>query len=124
MTRDGPASPGYGRRTADDSDEPRYFVRTWTVVRGLEDEAWGSSGSVQLPRHLIRGLDSEDLPFAIPGRRRSGGMVSSLTGGLETRRSATAQATLHAVASIMYGLIESRAASRLDRPRSFLGRRV
>ncbi len=93
-------------------DEPRYFVRTWTVVRGLEDEAWGSSGSVQLPRHLIRGLERGDLPFAIPGRRRSGGMVGSLTGGLETRRDATALATLHAVASIMYGLIESRAGTR------------
>ena len=121
VTREDPAPRG---TADDDSDEPRYFVRTWTVVRGLEDEAWGSSGSVQLPRHLIRGLDSEDLPFAIPGRRRSGGMVSSLTGGLETRRSATAQATLHAVASIMYGLIESRAGSRLDRPRSYFDRRV
>ena len=93
-------------------DEPRTFVCTWTVVRGLEDEAWGSSGAVQLPRHLIRGLDSEDLPFVIPGTRRSGGMVSSLTGGLESRRSATALATFHAVASIMYGLIESRMARR------------
>lgn len=105
-----------GLLTSVDREEPRTFVRTWTVVRGLEDEAWGSSGSVQLPRHLIRGLDSEDLPFAIPGRRRSGGMVSSLTGGLETRRSATALSTLHAVASIMYGLIESRAGSGLRWP--------
>ncbi len=115
LTCDGPACRGADGRSPGDGDEPRYFVRTWTVVRGLEDEAWGSSGSVQLPRHLIRGLDSEDLPFAIPGRRRSGGMVSSLTGGLETRRSATALATFHAVASIMYGLIESRTAGRIQR---------
>ncbi len=114
LTCDGPASAA-----AEDGDEPRYFVRTWTVVRGLEDEAWGSSGSVQLPRHLIRGLDSEDLPFAVPGRRRSGGMASSLTGGLETRRSATALATFHAVASIMYGLIENRSAGRIQRRASF-----
>ncbi len=116
LTFGGPASTA-----AEDGDEPRYFVRTWTVVRGLEDEAWGSSGSVQLPRHLIRGLDSEDLPFAVPGRRRSGGMASSLTGGLETRRSATALATFHAVASIMYGLIENRSAGRIQRRTSFGG---
>ena len=63
----------------------RYFVRSWSVVVGLGEEAWGSSGTVQLPNDLIEGLDGPDIPFAIPGRRRSGGMVSSLTGGMENR---------------------------------------
>ena len=85
----------------------RYFVRSWTTVLGLDEEAWGSSGSVQLPERILEGLDQEDLPFAIPGTRRSGGMVSSLTGGLETRRSATALATLNALSTLMYGRLES-----------------
>ena len=85
----------------------RYFVRTWTVVVGLGEETWGSSGSVQLPERLIHGLDERDLPFAVPGTRRSGGMVSSLTGALETRRSSTALATFNALSSLMYGRLES-----------------
>ncbi len=87
--------------------QTRYFVRSWTVVLGLEEETWGSSGSVQLPQRLIQGLDREDLPFAVPGTRRSGGMVSSLTGALETRRSATALATFHALSTLMYSRLES-----------------
>lgn len=87
--------------------QERYFVRSWTVVLGLDEETWGSSGSVQLPQRLIQGLDREDLPFAVPGTRRSGGMVRSLTGSLETRRSATALATFHALSTLMYGRLES-----------------
>lgn len=96
-------------------DQLRYFVRSWTVVVGLGEEAWGSSGTVQLPNRLIEGLDGAEIPFAIPGRRRSGGMVSSLTGGKENRRSATALATFHAISSLMYGLIESRPHARQSR---------
>ena len=55
-----------------------YFVRNWTVVRGLLGEAWGSSGSIQVPARIIEGLDSEQIPLAVPGTRRSGGMISSL----------------------------------------------
>ena len=85
----------------------RYFVRSWTAVLGLGEEVWGSSGSVQLPERLLEGLDHKDLPFAVPGTRRRGGMVSSLTGGVETRRSATALATFNAVSTLMYGRLES-----------------
>ncbi len=87
--------------------QTRYFVRSWTVVLGLGEETWGSSGSVQLPERIIQGLGREDMPCAAPGTRRSGGMVSSVTGALETRRSATALATFHAVSTLMYGLLES-----------------
>ena len=97
-----------GLATVRAGDQTRHLVRSWTVVRGLGDEAWGSSGSVQLPQSLIQGLDDAELPFAVPGRRRSGGMVSSLTGGVETRKSATALATFHAISTLMYGLLESR----------------
>ncbi len=104
--RDG--SDGGGDRDT----ELRYFVRCWAVVRGLGDEAWGSSGSLQLPSALIDGLDEAELPFVVPGRRRSGGMFSSLTGGLESRRSSTALATFHAVSSLMYSYLESHAHRR------------
>lgn len=92
--------------------EERHFVRSWTVLRGLGEEAWGSSGAVQLPTRLIAGLDGERIPFAIPGTRRRGGMVASLTGGLENRRSATALATFHALATLLYGRLEARPAPR------------
>jgi len=85
-----------------------YFVRNWTVLCGPVGEACGGSGSIQLPASLIEGIDAESIPFAIPGTRRRGGMVSSLTGGLETRRKAIALSTLHAISSLLYGVLESR----------------
>ena len=48
-------------------------MRNWTVVRGLLGEAWGSSGSIQVPERIIAGLDSDQIPLAVPGTRRSGG---------------------------------------------------
>ncbi|RMH19102.1 MAG: DUF84 family protein [Acidobacteria bacterium] len=96
--------------------QTRHFVRSWTVLLGLGDEAWGASGSIELPQRLIRGLDDADLPTVVPATRRHGGMVSSLTGGLETRRSATALATLHALSSLFYGILESRPVRRRRRP--------
>lgn len=85
----------------------RVFVRTWTVVRVNALEAWGSSGALQMPADLIEGLDETDIQFAVPGTRRGGGMVASLTGGVETRRKATALATFHALSSLLYGMLES-----------------
>lgn len=86
----------------------RFFLRTWSVVIGLDDESWGSSGSVQIPSRLIGGLADEDVPFAMPigSTRRHGGMVSALTAGLENRRSATALATFNALASLFYGVFD------------------
>jgi non-canonical (house-cleaning) NTP pyrophosphatase len=86
----------------------RYFVRNWTVVRGVLGEAWGSSGSVQIPERIVTGLDQAQIEFAVPGTRKSGGMLRSLTGGLETRRKAIAQSTLLAISSLFYGILESR----------------
>jgi non-canonical (house-cleaning) NTP pyrophosphatase len=85
-----------------------YFVRYWTVVRGPVGEAWGSSGSIQLPDRLVSGLDSDQIPFAVPGTRKRGGMISSLTGHLETRRQAISASTLHAISTLFYGLIDGR----------------
>lgn len=93
-------------------EETRQLVRTWTVVFGLGDEAWASSGSIQLPERVIRGLDDAQIPLSIPGTRRRGGMVSSLTGGLESRRTSTALATFYAVSTLTYGLHETRHRTR------------
>ncbi|HUO86611.1 MAG TPA: DUF84 family protein [Thermoanaerobaculia bacterium] len=85
-----------------------WFVRNWTVVRSPVGEAWGGSGAVEVPERLIAGIGHDQIPFAVPGTRRGGGMTASLTGGLENRRRATALSTTHALATLFYGLLESR----------------
>lgn len=88
--------------------EHRYFMRNWTVVRSPLGESWGSSGAVQLPDQIVAGMDGGQISYAVPGTRRSGGMISSLTGGLETRRKTVALSTLHAISTLFYGTLESR----------------
>jgi non-canonical (house-cleaning) NTP pyrophosphatase len=88
--------------------DERYFIRCWTVILGAVGEAWGGSGSQQIPTRLWEGLDGEKLPFAVPGKRRRGGMLSSLTGRLETRRSAVALSTTHALSTLFYGVLAAR----------------
>jgi non-canonical (house-cleaning) NTP pyrophosphatase len=84
------------------------FVRNWVAVIGPDGEAaFGGSGSVQIPDHLVSGSERATA-VSMPGRRRKGGLISSLTGGLETRRSAVAVSTLHAISTLLYGVLESR----------------
>lgn len=97
-----------GIHAVDVDGGPRYFIRYWTVIRGTLGEAWGSSGSVQIPDRIVAGLDQAQIPFAVPGTRRSGGIIRSLTGGLESRRKAISTSTLHALSSLFYGILESR----------------
>jgi len=99
------ASEG-GLHTVDLEETPLYFARNWTVIHGRIGEAVGGSGSVQLPERLIAGLNSEQIPLAVPGTRRRGGMISSLTGGLENRRRATMLSTVHALSTLFYGILE------------------
>jgi non-canonical (house-cleaning) NTP pyrophosphatase len=89
--------------------ELRYLVRCWTVLRSPLGEAWGASGAVQLPERMVEGLAHEEVAAAFPARRRSGGMVASLTAGLETRRTSVATATTHALATQFYGTLGRRA---------------
>lgn len=84
------------------------FVRNWTLVRSRLGQAWGSSGSIQIPERVVDGLSGDPLRFGVPGTRRSGGLLSSLTGGAETRRSAVALATFNALSTHLYGLLEQR----------------
>jgi non-canonical (house-cleaning) NTP pyrophosphatase len=86
--------------------ETHYFVRNWTAVVGAIGEAWGASGSIEVPGRYISGAEGREAPIAIPGTRRRGGMISSLTAGLETRRSAVSEATFHALSSLFYGVLE------------------
>ncbi len=97
-----------GIQAIDTSAGPLYFIRYWTVIRGTLGEAWGSSGAVQIPDRIVAGLDQAQIPQAVPGTRRSGGIIRSLTGGLESRRQAIATATVHALSSLFYGILESR----------------
>jgi non-canonical (house-cleaning) NTP pyrophosphatase len=97
-----------GIESLDVDGKQGYLVRNWTVIRSPLGEAWGSSGAVQLPDRLVSGLDSAQIPFAIPGTRRRGGITSSLTGGLETRRKNIALSTFHSLATLFYGVMESR----------------
>jgi non-canonical (house-cleaning) NTP pyrophosphatase len=101
-----------GVHTVEEGGETLYFVRNWTVLTGAAGEACGGSGSVQIPSSLIAGLDRAQIPIAIPGTRRRGGMMSSLTGGLETRRSSVAVSTLLAISTLLYGFLESRPVRR------------
>lgn len=88
--------------------ETHFFVHSWTVIVGVTGEALGASGSVEVPSRFISGPEGQEVPVAIPGTRRRGGMISSLTGGLETRRTAVATATFHALATLFYGILEGR----------------
>lgn len=101
-----------GMHTLELDGRVHYFVRSWTVIRCALGETWGGSGSIQVPDRLIDGLDQSQLALAIPGRRRGGGLIASLTGGMETRRSAVATATVHALSTLFYGTFESRPGER------------
>jgi len=61
--------------------------------------------------HAIRNdyLAEQELPTLEPsGTRRSGGLISAFTGGLESRRTAVSLATLQALATMFHGILESR----------------
>ena len=88
--------------------DERYFVRCWTVILGAIGEAWGGSGSQQIPSRLWESLDGSTLPFVVPGTRRRGGMLSSLTGRLESRRSAVVMSATHALSTLFYGVLKGR----------------
>ncbi|MEZ5331317.1 MAG: hypothetical protein R2991_04540 [Thermoanaerobaculia bacterium] len=52
---------------------------------------------------LGEGVDSR---LVVPGKRRGGGLISSLTGGAGNRRSAVADSTFHALCSLVYSLYD------------------
>jgi non-canonical (house-cleaning) NTP pyrophosphatase len=82
------------------------LVKTWVAVVCPLGSSFGVSGGVQLPRSVLDAAAGLDIP--VPGHRRRGGMVGSLTRGLETRRSAIRLATLHALSTLFYGCFDDR----------------
>ena len=88
-------------------DRDGCFVRCWTVVRSPLGEAWGASGSVQIPEAMISGAADRAGKLGGVGTRRRGGLVSSLTARLEDRRSAFSLATFHALSTLFYGRLET-----------------
>ena len=109
------ASEG-GLHTVERDGHALHFVRNWTQIASPIGRTWGASGSVQLPPQLVEGLDwSVDrrrVAYAVPGTRRGGGMISSLTGGIETRRRAVEIATVHALSTHFYGMLGAGGALR------------
>jgi non-canonical (house-cleaning) NTP pyrophosphatase len=97
-----------GLHAVDAAEGPHYFVRCWVVIVGVLGESWGASGSLEIPGRLLEGLDEGQLSFAVPGTRRGGGMIQSLSGGLESRRAAVTEATIHALSTLFYGVLDSR----------------
>lgn len=85
-----------------------YFVHCWAALRGLGDETWGSSGCLQVPPHMIAGLESDDVIAALPATRRRGGMLGALSQGRETRRTAVSLAVFHALTTRFFGILGSR----------------
>lgn len=89
-------------------NRPQTFIRSWCVITSPLGEAWGSSGAVLVPERALSLSGPLGAALAVAGTRRQGGMVSSITAGLETRKSAVAEATLHALASLCFGVFQSR----------------
>lgn len=101
-----------GAHSLEAAGERRLCVRSWVVVRCPAGSAWGSSGSLEIPARLLGDEDLGPRLESLPGTRRSGGLVASLTGGLESRRRAVALATVHALSTLFWGRLESRAVLR------------
>ncbi len=99
-------------QASDDESGGHFFLRSWCVILGPPGEACGASGSLEIPRRLVEGVSSAELATALPGTRRAGGMIAALTCGLETRRSAVALATLNALSTLFFGVLESRHGTR------------
>ena len=110
------ASEG-GLRLVEVDGRALYFVQSWSVVLGTLGEALGGSGAVQLPERYVSGSGEAGWPVSVPGTRRQGGIISSLTAGLETRRRAVALSTFNALSTLFYGLLGSRAPSPVPEPR-------
>ena len=101
-----------GLHTVEVAGEIRCFAQTWVAICALGREALGVSSSLQLPPALVDGPVDEVVSLGVPGTRRGGGIAGSLTGGLETRRSGVVAATTNALATLLYGLVDTRSPQR------------
>jgi hypothetical protein len=97
-----------GLQTLEVDSDLRHFIRVWTVVRGPMGEAWAGSGSLQTPADLWQEAGHGIAEVSVAGKRRRGGLLRDLSGGIESRRSAVALSTSLALSSLLRGYIESR----------------
>jgi non-canonical (house-cleaning) NTP pyrophosphatase len=97
-----------GLDSLESGEQQLFFTRYWSAVTCDLGEALGSSTGLQLPNRMIEGLASSEIPLAVPGRRRKGGMLGSLTAGVTTQRDAVADATFNALSTLFYGILTSR----------------
>ncbi len=91
-----------GLATLDVGGRPREFLFSWAVLSCALGTTCGGSGPLEIPERLTAGADPSGR-VAVPATRRRGGILGSLTGGLESRREAFALATLHALSSLFFG---------------------
>ena len=84
-------------------EPPPTFLRCWVAVVRDRLASEGSSASLRIPPELLDGAGG------VPGlgSRRRGGLVGGLTGGAESRRTVTAQATFQALASLFHGVLSA-----------------
>ncbi len=102
--------------------ETHTFIHCWAAVCGFGIESgserplietYGSSGSVQIPEQADSPEAGRlDKLLAEPAKRRHGGILSGLTRGAETRRTAVSQAVLHALSTQFFRLLGGRLAER------------
>jgi non-canonical (house-cleaning) NTP pyrophosphatase len=86
--------------------ETRFLLRSWTVVIGPPGTAVGASAALELPSSLVDPRGPSVRGAA--GTRRGGGLYSSVTGGLETRRGAVVAATVNALSTLFFGILDRR----------------
>ena len=123
----GQLSPSYlffvaaegGLDSVETPDRHLFFARYWAAVTCDLGDAVGSSSGLQLPHRMIEGLDGSEIPLAVPGGRRKGGMLGSLTAGVTTQRSAVADATFNALSTLFYGLLASGSTPSVRTPEPF-----
>jgi non-canonical (house-cleaning) NTP pyrophosphatase len=109
------ASEG-GLDAMDFGERHGLFIRYWTAVATPLGEALGAGSTVQLPGRIIDGLADNEVLAAVPGSRRQGGMLGSLTAGRETQRRAVAAGTFNALSTLFYGMLEEGPIPRLPLP--------
>lgn len=96
-----------GLRSLEIDGQTRSFVQSWSVIVAAVGESWGSSGALQFPQRLVEASDASLDTLASLGTRRRGGLMSSLTAGQESRRTAVALSTFHGLAALLFGYLHS-----------------
>jgi len=96
-----------GLDTVETSERHLFLTRYWAAISCDLGHAVGSSSGLQLPDRIMEGLDQSAGPLSMPGGRRKGGMLGSLTAGATTQRAAVADATFNSLSTLFYGFLDA-----------------